>query len=165
VGLRTDLKNVIVVYPFDEETAHRACDSAMKKTLTKYRHLTRQGVHFELFHEMFFAIDLKRHVLIPKHVLMTPAEVQDEIVVRERIDPEKCASISAHDPMARYVGATVGSTVKIVAYRAASVEISYRRCVSEKTIRVSAPPQSAAEAEDEELEDDVREEEQPEADD
>jgi DNA-directed RNA polymerase subunit H len=56
--------------------------------------------------------DVREHVLVPKHEVLSKDEVK-EVLERFRISPEQLPLIKVSDPAAKAVGAKVGDILKI----------------------------------------------------
>ena len=71
----------------------------------------------------FKKIDILRHELVPKHVIMTKEEV-DDLLKKFQIKLVQLPRISVDDPVIQMLGAKVNDVMKIVRHSETSVEKS-----------------------------------------
>ncbi|CAF3126098.1 unnamed protein product [Rotaria socialis] len=74
--------------------------------------LESKKVQFQVFLESELLVNITEHVLVPKHVILTPEEKQ-ELLLRYRLKESQLPRIQASDPVARYFGLTRGQVVRI----------------------------------------------------
>ncbi len=71
-------------------------------------------------------VNITKHVLVPKHILLKPEE-KDQLLKRYRIKPSQLPKIFVTDPVAKYLGLKRGDVVKIVRFsETAGKYITYR---------------------------------------
>lgn len=87
----------------------------------------RSGI--ELIPQNFPTFDIFKHVLVPKHEVLTPEE-REEVLKRYRVKPYQIPHIRASDPIVRVIGAKPGDILKITRKSpTAGVYVSYRYVV------------------------------------
>jgi len=76
------------------------------------------------------AIDISKHVLVPKHEILSPEEAK-KVLERYHAKPEQLPYILSSDPMVRVLGAKPGDIIKIIRESKTAGEIVYYRLVVE----------------------------------
>jgi len=71
-----------------------------------------QRIVLEEWKEAELMVNITKHVLVPKHVLLTKEE-QAELLKRYKLKPTQLPRIQVNDPVARYYGLQKGQVVKI----------------------------------------------------
>jgi DNA-directed RNA polymerase subunit H (RpoH/RPB5) len=72
----------------------------------------------------FKKIDILRHELVPKHVIMSKEDV-DELLKKYQIKLVQLPRISVDDPVINMLGAKLNDVIKIERHSETSVEKSY----------------------------------------
>lgn len=106
----------------------------VKNSLTPFaksalREVVQRGTRIEHFKDSELLVDVTEHKFVPKHVVLT-VEEKRELLERYRLKASQLPRIQPSDPVARYLGLTVGQVVKIVRpSETAGRYITYRICM------------------------------------
>lgn len=91
--------------------------------------LSDQNFKVEVFREQDLLINITKHVLVPKHILLSAGE-KKALLERYRLKETQLPRIQQSDAMARYLGLRRGDVVKIIRRSVtAGRYASYRWCV------------------------------------
>ena len=69
------------------------------------------GFIMEIFRENELLVNITRHVLVPRHVLLTK-EQKEEVLQTHKCTELQLPRIKKHDPVARYYGLQKGQVIK-----------------------------------------------------
>lgn len=75
--------------------------------------LAERGITAETFPESDLLINITKHELVPKHVLLSDLE-KKVLLDRYRLKETQLPRVQAQDPVAKYLGLKKGNVVKII---------------------------------------------------
>lgn len=112
---------------------------ASRKSLEAAAAANGSRIEFFTLREMQY--NVTRHVCVPRHALMTPAQEEDAVRRFRLTSRFQFHIILTSDPVARYLGLRHGNIVKIERYSPTSgTSINYRCCRSVASGSYVAPP-------------------------
>lgn len=83
----------------------------------------------QIFYQSHLNFDISKHRKVPKHRILTEAEIQDVMNEYHIVDIKKIPKIDSQDPMAKWIGARPDNVVEITGMCLASGENKrYRYC-------------------------------------
>ncbi len=92
-----------------------------------------KGMFVQFYGLENFLINVSKHIFVPKHTIMTPAEVR-EMLDTYNLELKNLPQILREDPQAKYIGARPKQVIKINSYNPTTgIAIYYRLCVREQT--------------------------------
>ena len=95
--------------------------------------LWAKGMFVQVFGLENFLINVSRHVFVPKHTIMTPAEVK-QLAEHYNIKLKHLPEILREDPQAKYIGLRPKQVIKVDAFNSTTgVGLTYSICVREQT--------------------------------
>ena len=86
-------------------------------------------IKIEVFNEQDLLVNITKHELVPKHILLSPEE-KKALLDRYRLKETQLPRIRVEDPVAKYLGLGRGKVVKIIRKsETAGRYASYRWCI------------------------------------
>lgn len=83
------------------------------QALRAFEPLIEQGIRAENFREEDLLVNITKHELVPKHILLSDEE-KKVLLDRYRLREVQLPRIQSDDPVARYLGLRKGQVVKII---------------------------------------------------
>lgn len=85
----------------------------------------------QIFYQSHLNFDISKHRKVPKHRILTEAEIQDIMKEYHIADIKRIPKIDSQDPMAKWIGARPGDVVEVTGMCLASGENKrYRYCLA-----------------------------------
>lgn len=87
------------------------------------------GCKIEFLDFPFLSINRSDNILVPKHILLTPHDIKNEVDEHYKIN--KLPEIKYEDPQAKYLGAEISNVIKVIRNTETAQHFSiYRRVVA-----------------------------------
>jgi DNA-directed RNA polymerase I, II, and III subunit RPABC1 len=83
------------------------------------------GVRIDTFDEQELQFDLMRHEKVPEHTVLS-ADQKAQTMRRLRMAPDQFMVLQFSDPVARYLGVSMGDLVQIRRYTPTAIRLAYR---------------------------------------
>ncbi|KAI9143782.1 RNA polymerase [Paraphysoderma sedebokerense] len=116
--VKQGIQKGIIIY---QQSMTPSANKVIQTMSTKY--------NLESFQEAELLVNITEHVLVPKHVVLTPEE-KKTLLQRYRLKETQLPRIQISDPIARYYGLKRGQVVKIIRNsETAGRYITYRLCL------------------------------------
>lgn len=127
VGVKTMREFVILVAAKHFSSALFIYQTSITPSASKL--IPTVDTSIETFLENDLVVNITRHVLVPKHIVLSEDEKKD-LLVRYRLKESQLPRIQREDPVARYFGLRRGQVVKIIRRSETSGRnASYRICL------------------------------------
>ncbi|KAG6432664.1 hypothetical protein SASPL_104246 [Salvia splendens] len=105
-GFRNSSEQLYVFFPEEQKVG-------VKTMKTYTNRMKEEGVHRAILVEAELLVNIKEHVLVPEHQLLT-AEEKKTLLERYTVKETQLPRIQITDPIARYYGLKRGQVVKII---------------------------------------------------
>jgi len=130
---KVSLKNITVITERMKDEAVTNAVLIVKVDLNPYAKQAVQefsdSFRIEHFKEAEMLVDITKHTLVPKHVVLSENE-KAELLKRYRLKETQLPRIQVNDPVARYYGMRRGQVVKIIRpSETAGRYVTYRCCL------------------------------------
>lgn len=128
VGIKEMRNFVHVLGDHHHKTGILVYQTSMTPSANKIVQTVASQFAIETFQESDLIVNITHHELVPKHIVLSPAE-KAELLKRYRLKDSQLPRIQMADPVARYLGLRRGQVVKIIRRSETSGRYaSYRIC-------------------------------------
>lgn len=129
VGIKAAKSFVVRVKDANMHTGILVCVNPPSSACMKSFAAVENQVNVEIFLEEQLLVNITKHELVPKHILLSKEE-KKKLLQRYRLKESQLPRIQRDDPVARYLGLKKGNVVKIVRRSETSGRYaSYRLCL------------------------------------
>ncbi|KAI5778630.1 RNA polymerase [Geopyxis carbonaria] len=129
VGIKQAKGYVVRVKEANMHSGILVCLNPPSSACVKSFAAVEKEVHIEIFLEEQLLVNITKHELVPKHILLSKEEKR-RLLARYRLKESQLPRIQKDDPIAKFLGLKKGNVVKIVRKSETSGRYaSYRLCM------------------------------------